>query len=55
MPVQECMEDGKHGMRWGKAGKCYTYSNEKEKKLARLKAQRQGRRIEMSIAERRNS
>ena len=45
MPVQSCTKDGKPGFRWGKTGKCYTYSNEKSRKEAIAKAQKQARAI----------
>jgi hypothetical protein len=40
MPVQRCTEEGKPGYRWGKSGKCYTYSprNEAARKRAKQKA-----------------
>ena len=45
MPVQRCEEDGKPGFKWGRGGKCYTYSrgNLRAKARARLKAEWQGR------------
>ena len=49
------MEDGLHAFRWGELGKCYTYTNERERKLARFKARRQGMRIEESIKERKRN
>lgn len=45
MPVMSCQENGKPGFKWGKSGKCYTYSNERSRKLAITKAQKQGRAI----------
>lgn len=45
MPIQSCIKDGKPGFRWGKTGKCYTYSNEVSRKAAISKAQKQGRAI----------
>jgi hypothetical protein len=48
MPVQECQQDGKPGYRWGRTGKCYTYTlgNLKAQGAARLKAELQGKAIE---------
>lgn len=47
MPVERCRRGGKPGFRWGKHGKCYTYTpgSEQEKALARALALRQGRAI----------
>jgi hypothetical protein len=48
MPVEKCQAGGKPGYRWGKEGKCYTYTpgNERSQKNARVKAAVQGRAIE---------
>jgi hypothetical protein len=47
MPVQRCYLKGKPGFRWGKQGKCYTYSTGDTTGLNRAKsnANRQGRAI----------
>jgi hypothetical protein len=44
MPVKECQENGKPGLKWGDAGKCYTYSpyNEGSKNKAKQSAILQG-------------
>lgn len=44
MPIQTCKEENRPGFRWGRQGKCYTYSpdNEASKKRAKLKAIKQG-------------
>ena len=44
MPVKECQENGKPGLKWGDAGKCYTYSpyNEGSKNKAKRSAILQG-------------
>lgn len=48
MPVQQCKENGKPGLRWGKAGKCYVYTpgDPASRARARAKAMRQGRAVE---------
>jgi hypothetical protein len=46
MPVMPCQLNGKPGFKWGKSGKCYTYSSEQGKKTARDKAAKQGRAVE---------
>jgi len=50
MPVQPCRKDGKPGYRYGKSGKCYTYTpgNEKSRKSAKRKAYLQGAAIKAS-------
>lgn len=50
MPVQKCQENGNPGWRWGKSGKCYTYTKgDKEgSKRAHEKAARQGRAIQVN-------
>jgi len=50
MPIEACTLDGKPGFRWGKEGKCYTYTpgDEASREAARAKAERQGRAIEAS-------
>lgn len=47
MPVQRCQKDGRPGFRWGKSGKCYTYTpgDARSKTAARLKAELQGKAI----------
>ncbi len=47
MPVSSCQKDGKPGFRWGRQGKCYTYTygNEVSRKNAIAKAQKQGAAI----------
>lgn len=45
MPVQTCQQNGKPGYKWGKTGKCYTYSNKQEKASAFDKAAKQGRAV----------
>ncbi len=45
MPIQSCTKNGKPGFRWGKTGKCYTYNNEKSRKAAISKAQKQQQAI----------
>lgn len=44
MPVNQCMENGEPGFKWGDEGKCYTYSpnNEGSKRNAKKKATTQG-------------
>lgn len=44
MPVRKCAENGKPGYRYGKSGKCYTYTpgNEASRKRAKQKAIIQG-------------
>jgi len=44
MPVESCSLDGKSGFRYGKEGKCYTYTSgdESSKQEARKKANAQG-------------
>lgn len=48
MPVESCNENGKNGVRWGKHGKCYTYTDEKSKKEAVRKMNKQRMAIEIS-------
>lgn len=45
MPVQRCTKDGKPGYKWGKQGKCYTYTPGNPQSRARAKdnAEMQGR------------
>ena len=38
MPIKECQDNGKPGLKWGDRGKCYTYSPNDER--ARNKAKR---------------
>ena len=44
MPILKCQKDGKPGFKWGKSGKCYTYTpNDKiSRKRAKSKAIKQG-------------
>ena len=46
----KCNKDGKPGWKWGESGKCYTYDpgDEKSRRRAKLKAQRQGQAIQAS-------
>lgn len=50
MPTEACVMNGKPGRRWGKQGKCYTYTpgDEESKKRAEEKAKAQGRAIHAS-------
>lgn len=50
MPVQQCKSDGKSGYKWGSSGKCYTYvaGDRRSVKMAKKKAEKQGRAIEAS-------
>lgn len=50
MPVQACSLNGKPGFKYGKGGKCYTYTagNTQSQVTARNRAERQGRAIEVS-------
>lgn len=50
MPVKPCHEKGKPGYQAGPTGKCYTYTpgNERGRKLAKAKADRQLQAIEAS-------
>jgi len=43
MPIQKCQNKGKPGYRWGKRGKCYTYTrgNARSKKIALNKVRKQ--------------
>lgn len=45
MPVQSCQVKNKPGFKWGKSGKCYSYTpgNEKSRLRAIEKAKAQGR------------
>ena len=47
MPVQRCRRNGKPGYRWGKSGKCYTYTpgSKRGREMARALAARQGAAI----------
>lgn len=44
MPIKNCQDNNKPGLKWGDAGKCYTYDpkNEGSKKNAKKKATAQG-------------
>jgi hypothetical protein len=44
MPVKECEDNGKPGLKWGDQGKCYTYSpyNKDSKNKAKRSAIIQG-------------
>ena len=48
MPVMPCRKQGKPGYKWGKSGKCYTYTSgdKKSRDRAKAKAVKQGRAIE---------
>jgi hypothetical protein len=50
MPLKKCQKNNKPGYKWGKSGKCYTYTanNEKSRKAAKIRAKKQGRAIEAS-------
>ena len=50
MPVQKCMANGRPGFKWGKSGKCYTYTpgNDKSRDQAKQKAEHQGRAVRAS-------
>lgn len=50
MPVERCRKNNKPGFRWGKEGKCYTYTsgNKSSRERARRNAEQQGRAIEAS-------
>ena len=47
MPVERCSLNGKPGYRWGKKGKCYTYTSgdEQSKERAKAAAEKQGMAI----------
>jgi hypothetical protein len=49
MPVERCWSNGKPGFRWGKEGKCYTYTpnNADSRWRAKDKAAQQGRAIQV--------
>jgi hypothetical protein len=44
MPVKECQDNGKPGLKWGDSGKCYTYTpnNEGSRRKAKKSAITQG-------------
>lgn len=44
MPIKDCQDNNKPGLKWGDEGKCYTYDpkNEGSKRNARKKATAQG-------------
>jgi len=44
MPVKECQDNGKPGLKWGDSGKCYTYDpkNEGSRRNAKKEAIAQG-------------
>jgi len=48
MPVEVCRSENKPGFRWGKQGKCFTYTpnNDQSREQARGQAAAQGRAIE---------
>jgi hypothetical protein len=48
MPVHKCQDGGKPGYKWGKEGKCYTYTpkSESSRKAAKKKALKQGMAVE---------
>lgn len=47
MPIQSCKIEGKPGFRWGRRGKCYTYTpgNGESRQRTIEKARAQGRAI----------
>jgi len=47
MPVMRCQKNGKPGFKWGKNGKCYTYTpgDAASRERAKKKALAQGRAI----------
>jgi hypothetical protein len=47
MPVERCRKNGRPGFRWGKEGKCFTYTagDKTSRERARRKAEAQGRAI----------
>lgn len=47
MPVMKCSSGGKPGYKWGKSGKCYTYTpgDKKSRERAKAKAKQQARAI----------
>lgn len=50
MPVQKCVKNGKPGYRWGRSGKCYTYTtgNNRSRNRAKQKAYLQAAAIKAS-------
>jgi len=50
MPIQRCRKNGKPGYKWGQSGACYTYTpgNKRSMSLAKSKALRQGRAINVN-------
>jgi len=48
MPIQSCSSGGKPGFKFGRSGKCFTYTsgNAASRSRARARAARQGRAIE---------
>jgi len=48
MPIRECELKSKPGYKWGKQGKCYTYTkgNKTSEAIALAKAIKQGRAVE---------
>ena len=50
MPLQDCTQDGKPGLSYGPEGTCYIYNpkDQASKEVAREKAAKQGRAIEIS-------
>lgn len=47
MPVQRCQKNRKPGWKWGKEGKCYTFTpgDEESRERAKRKAKEQGQAI----------
>lgn len=47
MPVQPCQSNGKPGLRWGRRGKCYTYTagDSASRRRAHNLAAKQGRAV----------
>lgn len=44
MPIQGCIKDGRPGYKWGKNGKCYTYTpgDKTSRERAKRRARAQG-------------
>jgi len=52
MPIEPCRENNKPGFRYGKTGRCYTYTagDARSRERARELAARQGRAIEANMS-----
>ncbi len=50
MPIMSCTKDGKPGFKFGREGKCYTYTpgNKESRERAVAKAQKQMRAIKVN-------